>query len=863
MTGEGEGAPGRRSGGRLWPAVGVLLAVGATVALILAEDMRLLRLGVLAALWAALIGTFLATRYRRKAVESDVAASKAQEIYELELEREVAARHEFELEVEAETRERVEDESRAELEALRAEVSSLRESLQSLLGGEVMWERIALTAQSTRMRSFGEELPLVTAGENQEQPRLSVGRSENPTEFIGRIVDADSGDAGAIARAIGTAGGGGNVADAFAGSKGSSRNSASKTAVAHNTAAAQNTAASRNTVSQNANGSSREDGSPRESGSPKDNGSSWDAGSSRAAASHGARSNGTAPKGASPAGGARGASNGPAHDGRASNGAVSNGEARNGAPSHGAPSHGAPATGKAGRGDSANGADQRHPVGRSEGAPQSTAWFAPPSGRDDTADDGGEFDENVDDESDTDRAPVPVSSAGRQAGPRKARGPQRRQEAGSPPPRQRPGGPQQTPDRRSQAGPAQASQAQAAPASQARSQHPQDGQSPGPRQERRPGNPSAGSEPRTQVVPRMSRGFDHGAASGGAGDGADSAGSDRPAGSAAGTGADQVGDVRPGEAGSPDEDPTRRVRAREAAAAKERFRPAQRAGAPQSQPQPPSGPQAQPYGPAARSAAGSEPGRGTPGPAEARSARQSAAPPEKNARSRDGSDQQVGSSVSATARQATQPPPASSDGPSPSRPDESGDMGQNRRDVDLTPTSETGARERSASQPGASVGQGMNKPGSQTAYAQIPETDSGGLRDKRAAAPKTAEPAPEAAPAEQPIVKGPLPPMSYPEQPAGAADSTEVSGEDSAVNPTLPPEVRDLARKPGGRRRRAEPEDDDPQAESSESGGRRRAPDPEDGEPTGSHSSGRSVSELLAAHGTGDTTPRRRRRAED
>lgn len=107
--------------------------------------------------------------------------------------------------------------------------------------------------------------------------------------------------------------------------------------------------------------------------------------------------------------------------------------------------------------------------------------------------------------------------------------------------------------------------------------------------------------------------------------------------------------------------------------------------------------------------------------------------------------------------------------------------------------------------------------------------------------------------------------MSYPEQPAGAADSTEASGEDSVVNPTLPPEVRDLARKPGGRRRRAEPDEEEPQGEQAaeSGGGRRRAPDPEDGEPTGSHSSGRSVSELLAAYGTGDATPRRRRRAED
>src|SRR5690606_25643832 len=187
----------------VWLAVGGLLAVGATVVLVLAEDLRFLRLGILAALWAALIGTFVATRYRKKAAETEASAAKSQEIYELELEREIAARHEFELEVEAETRQRVEEESRAELEELRAEISSLRENLQALFGGEVMWERIALTAQSTRMRSFADHRPIVTAGEAADKPRLTAGRAENPTEFIGRVVDADAGDAGAIAKAIG------------------------------------------------------------------------------------------------------------------------------------------------------------------------------------------------------------------------------------------------------------------------------------------------------------------------------------------------------------------------------------------------------------------------------------------------------------------------------------------------------------------------------------------------------------------------------------------------------------------------------------------------------------------------------------
>jgi hypothetical protein len=130
-------------------------------ALIWTDDARLLRLGIVAALWAALVGAFAAARYRREALADHDHAGQLRRVYELELEREVAARREYELEVEAQTRKRVEEEERSEvrdeLTALRAELRNLRQTLETLTGGELLLERVALRAESTRLRSVSDQ----------------------------------------------------------------------------------------------------------------------------------------------------------------------------------------------------------------------------------------------------------------------------------------------------------------------------------------------------------------------------------------------------------------------------------------------------------------------------------------------------------------------------------------------------------------------------------------------------------------------------------------------------------------------------------------------------------------------------------
>jgi len=195
MTGVGDDSRGRLLG-RPWLVVGFVLAIGATLALVLSNDLKYLRLGIVAALWAALIGAFLAVKYRKHAAQSEDAVSEAQAVYELELEREIAARREYELEVEAENRTVADSRGREELEALRAEVSALRDSLQSLFGGEVLLERVALTAQATRMRKLSDENRMIPDGAPKKKPaqlmaakKPVVEGGERPTELIDRVLD--------------------------------------------------------------------------------------------------------------------------------------------------------------------------------------------------------------------------------------------------------------------------------------------------------------------------------------------------------------------------------------------------------------------------------------------------------------------------------------------------------------------------------------------------------------------------------------------------------------------------------------------------------------------------------------------------
>ncbi|MGI8309609.1 DUF6779 domain-containing protein [Saccharopolyspora hattusasensis] len=175
----------------LWVLV-LVLAAAATAVLVLTNDARLLRLGLVAALWSALTGAFAVAKLRNRMVEGEQHAADSQRIYELELEREIAARREFELEAEAEARRKAAEESESEMQALQAELRRLRESLEKVLGGDVLFERVALRAESTRVRSLPDrgkvegQLVPPPARELPAAPTPSNGAQPN-TELITRL----------------------------------------------------------------------------------------------------------------------------------------------------------------------------------------------------------------------------------------------------------------------------------------------------------------------------------------------------------------------------------------------------------------------------------------------------------------------------------------------------------------------------------------------------------------------------------------------------------------------------------------------------------------------------------------------------
>jgi hypothetical protein len=183
-------------GGRALLVGAVVFAAAATGLLVLTDQEKWLRLGIVAALWAALAGAFLAARYRRQVTDQREAAAERQQIYELELEREIAARREHELTVEAEAKRKAEETSRDDIAALRGELQNMRQTLESLLGGEFLVERYALRAESTRMRSLGEDRSLAVhrdvkhlpaAGANSGNMVIPPVVREAETEMIERV----------------------------------------------------------------------------------------------------------------------------------------------------------------------------------------------------------------------------------------------------------------------------------------------------------------------------------------------------------------------------------------------------------------------------------------------------------------------------------------------------------------------------------------------------------------------------------------------------------------------------------------------------------------------------------------------------
>ncbi len=149
---------GRRPGWLLLTTL-LVLAIGASSALVFTNRVELLKLAVILALWAAVVAAFVSVIYRR---QSDVDQARVRDlklVYDLQLDREISARREYELTVESQLRRELASELRAqaadEVAALRSELAALRTNLEILFETELD-QRPALETERAAGRGYSE-----------------------------------------------------------------------------------------------------------------------------------------------------------------------------------------------------------------------------------------------------------------------------------------------------------------------------------------------------------------------------------------------------------------------------------------------------------------------------------------------------------------------------------------------------------------------------------------------------------------------------------------------------------------------------------------------------------------------------------
>lgn len=111
--------------------IAALLAAGATAATVLTDDPERLRIAVVGALWAFILLALALPRRRAAEVAEapDTSAAEVAELrraYEVELEREVAARREYELQLEVYLRRELEQGLAEDVQVLRDDLTRLR-----------------------------------------------------------------------------------------------------------------------------------------------------------------------------------------------------------------------------------------------------------------------------------------------------------------------------------------------------------------------------------------------------------------------------------------------------------------------------------------------------------------------------------------------------------------------------------------------------------------------------------------------------------------------------------------------------------------------------------------------------------------
>ena len=119
---------------------------------------------VIAALWAAVLGAIGVTRFRRQAEVAEAKSHDMRLVYELQLEREIAARGQYEADIEAQIRRDIAAGASDDLRELQAQIAALRISLETMMGHELPDDRVALPNE--RLRELSSALSSYTGDDS-------------------------------------------------------------------------------------------------------------------------------------------------------------------------------------------------------------------------------------------------------------------------------------------------------------------------------------------------------------------------------------------------------------------------------------------------------------------------------------------------------------------------------------------------------------------------------------------------------------------------------------------------------------------------------------------------------------------------
>ena len=194
MTDLSRGTRARRGGRRpgwLLLTVLLVLAIGASSALVFTDKVELLKLAVILALWAAVVAAFVSVIYRR---QSDIDQAKVRDlklVYDLQLDREISARREYELSVETQLRRELTSEIRAqaadEVAGLRAELAALRANLEILFDADLSHRPAIETDRSRAYADWprnAESTGRVTASRIDTDDREDVDANTDESPII-------------------------------------------------------------------------------------------------------------------------------------------------------------------------------------------------------------------------------------------------------------------------------------------------------------------------------------------------------------------------------------------------------------------------------------------------------------------------------------------------------------------------------------------------------------------------------------------------------------------------------------------------------------------------------------------------------